>query len=85
MRSVSSVQLGTSRGSLLRNDARMNPIEPPYSDDSPQINEEVWQAWRSKHDRKDKSATARRFRILQAVLVIVFLAAAIWIASRSHF
>jgi hypothetical protein len=53
----------------------MNQGERKLTNDTPQLNERLWQAWVCKNRERDRAGAIKRWRILKVVVAIgVFVA-----------
>jgi len=48
------------------------------TDENPQVDERIWQAWLEKNDALDKVRFARRLRVIGLIAVLVAVSVLLW-------
>lgn len=56
----------------------MNQVELKRTNDNPQLNERLWQAWVCKNREQDRAAGVKRWRILKVAAAIGVLAGVVY-------
>jgi hypothetical protein len=60
----------------------MNQVELKRTNDNPQLNERLWQAWVCKNRQMERAATVKGWRILKVAAAIGLLAVIVYSLIR---